>query len=74
MAEKKSKRQKHATFKENGKGKFPIANKSDAMDALRLRGHGTNKQQRRKVINKAAKFAPEAAKKARKRDKENNKI
>lgn len=74
MASDSSKRKKHATFKENGKGKFPIANKSDAKDALGLRGHGTTKQQRRKVINKAAKYAPEAAKKAREQDKKKGKI
>ena len=49
-------------------GKFPIFDKKSAMSALRLRGHGTTPAQRAAIIRKAAKFAPEAAKKAKEAD------
>lgn len=61
-------RKKHATYKQNGKGKFPIFDRKSAMSALRLRGHAP-KSQRDDIIRRAAKYAPEAAKKARKQDK-----
>lgn len=67
--DKKSYRKKHATYTKNGEHKFPIGSRSDAMDALKLRGHASTKQQRRQVINKAKKYAPEAARKAMKQDK-----
>ena len=50
--------------------RFPIFDKKSADSAIRLRGHGTTKAQREKIINKAAKYAPAAAKKARKADKD----
>jgi len=50
--------------------RFPIFDKKSALSALRLRGHGTTDAERKKIINKAAKYAPEAAKKAREADKE----
>ena len=50
--------------------RFPIFDKKSAKSAISLRGHGTTKKQRIKIINKAAKYAPEAAKKARTADKD----
>jgi hypothetical protein len=44
------------------------------MSALRLRGHAKSKSERRSVIRRAAKFAPEAAKKAWEADKKAGKI
>jgi len=58
-------REKHATV---GKDKFPIFDKKSAEAAIDLRGHAP-KADRAKIINKAAKYAPEAAKKAREADK-----
>ena len=49
--------------------RFPIFDRKSAMSALRLRGHGTTPEERRKIINRAAKFLPAEAKKARKADK-----
>ncbi len=54
-------REKYATV---GKDKFPIFDKKSAEAAIDLRGH-TSKKNQKKIINKAAKYAPEAAKKAR---------
>lgn len=51
-----------------GDGRFPITNKAQAMSALKLRGHAHGKEERRKIINRAARFVPEAAKKAREAD------
>ena len=68
-------REKYSTLpdKEGTKTKkddrFPIFDKKSAESAIKLRGHGTTEAQREKIINKAAKFAPEAAKKAREADK-----
>ena len=59
-------REKHATV---GKDKFPIFDKKSAEAAIDLRGHAPEAD-RAKIINKAAKYAPEAAKKAREADKE----
>ena len=50
--------------------RFPIFDPKSAKSAIRLRGHDTTKTQRIKIINKAAKYAPGAAKKARKADKD----
>lgn len=61
----KEDRKKHATL---SNGRFPIKNASQARSALKLRGHTKNAAERRKVINKAAKFLPKAAAKARKID------
>ena len=58
-------REKHATV---GKDKFPIFDKKSAEAAIDLRGHAPEAD-RAKIINKAAKYAPEAAKKAREADK-----
>ena len=58
-------REKTATV---GDDKFPIFDKKSAKAAIDLRGHAS-KAERAKIINKAAKCAPEAAKKARETDK-----
>ena len=50
------------------KDKFPIFDKKSAEAAIDLRGHAPAKD-RAKIINKAAKYAPAAAKKAREADK-----
>jgi len=52
-------------------GRFPIFDKKSAESAIKLRGHNTTSEERKKIINAAAKYAPEAAKKAREEDKEN---
>jgi len=51
-----------------GDGRFPIANKAQAVSALRLRGHAKDKAERRAIIRRAAKFVPEMARKAREAD------
>ena len=61
-------REKYATV---GDDKFPIFDKKSAESAIDLRGHAP-KADRAKIINKAAKYAPKAAKKAREEDKEKN--
>ena len=58
-------REKYATV---GKDKFPIFDKESAESAIKLRGHASKANQK-KIINKAAKYAPAAAKKAREADK-----
>ena len=58
-------REKYATV---GKDKFPIFDKKSAEAAIDLRGHASAADQK-KIINKAAKYAPEAAKKAREAEK-----
>ena len=58
-------REKHATV---GKDKFPICDKKSAESAIKLRGHASDADQER-IINKAAKYAPAAAKKAREVEK-----
>ena len=60
-------REKYATV---GKDGFPIFDKESAESAIKLRGHASKADQE-KIINKAAKYAPAAAKKAREADKEN---
>jgi len=47
-----------------GDGRFPIATRAQASSALKLRGHAKNKEERRSIIRRAAKFLPGAAKKA----------
>ena len=58
-------RDDHATLSDD---RFPIFDKKSALAALKLRGHGTTDAERKKIINKAAKYASEAAKKAREAD------
>lgn len=55
-------RRKHGV----GKGKrFPVFDRRSAMSAIKLRGHAKSSAARRSIINRAAKFAPAAAKRAR---------
>jgi hypothetical protein len=63
-------RDDHATLSD---GRFPIFDRKSALAALKLRGHGTTDAERKKIINKAAQYAPEAAKEAREADKKDNK-
>jgi hypothetical protein len=60
-------REDHAVLPD---GRFPIFDKKSAESAIKLRGHNTSQSEREKIINAAAKYAPEAAKKAREEDKE----
>lgn len=62
----KEDRERHSA---TGDGRFPIKNKAQAMSALRLRGHAKSKAERRAIIRRAARYAPEAAKKALEADK-----
>ena len=62
-------REKHATV---GKDKFPIFDKKSAEAAIDLRGH-TSAANQKKIIDKAAKYAPAAAKKAREVEKKKKK-
>ena len=57
-------RRRHGTL---GK-RFPIFDSRSARSALKLRGHGTSKAGRAKIVRKAARYAPAAAAKARKAD------
>jgi hypothetical protein len=64
-----SAREKYATV---GKEGFPIFDKKSAEAAIDLRGHAPEAD-RAKIINKAAKYAPKAAKKAREADSKKEK-
>ena len=55
-------------------GRFPINSRAEARSALRLRGQHTTKAQRLSIINRAAKFLPAAAKRARDADRKAGKI
>jgi hypothetical protein len=46
-------------------GRFPIFDQRSARSALRLRGHARTAAERRSVINRAARYTPAAAKRAR---------
>jgi hypothetical protein len=50
-------------------GRFPIFDARSARSALRLRGHARTPAERRSVINRAARYAPAAAKRARQADR-----
>lgn len=56
-------RKKYATV---GKSKFPIFDAKSATSAIKLRGHASPAEQK-KIIAKAAKYAPKAAAKAKKK-------
>jgi len=58
-------REKYATVGDDG---FPIFDKKSAEAAIDTRGHASEEDQK-KIINKAAKYAPAAAKKAREVEK-----
>jgi hypothetical protein len=55
-------------------GRFPIFDKKSATSALRLRGHAKSKAERASIIRRAAKYAPEAARRAREADKKAGKL
>lgn len=54
-------------------GRFPIFDKKSALAALKLRGHAKSADERASIINRAAKYAPEAARQAREADKNGKK-
>jgi hypothetical protein len=60
-----------AARKEHGdkEGRFPIFDKKSAINALKLRGHARSAAERSRIIARAAKYAPEAARRAREADK-----
>ena len=62
---KEAVREKHATL--SGE-RFPIFDRRSAMAALHLRGHGTTSGERKKIVKRAAAFAPQAAERAKKAD------
>ena len=62
---KESTRDKHATLSGS---RFPIWDKRSSLAALRLRGHGTTESERKRIIAKAAQYAPKAAEAAAKAD------
>lgn len=49
-------------------GRFPIFDRKSALAALKLRGHARDKQERRRIINRAARYAPVQAQAAREAD------
>ena len=50
-------------------GRFPIFDRKSALAAIKLRGHANSAAERASIIRRAAKFAPEAAARARAADK-----
>jgi hypothetical protein len=58
-------RDKHAVLSD---GRFPIFDKQSALAALKLRGRGTTRAERKKIVDAAAKYAPQEAKAARQED------
>jgi len=46
-------------------GRFPIFDTKSARSAIRLRGHAKSRSERRRIVNRAARYAPAAAKRAR---------
>ncbi len=65
-------RRKSGTKSGAKKGSFPIFDKKSASSALKLRGRRTGKA-RANIINRAAKYAPAKAAKARKADSKKKK-
>lgn len=55
-------------------GSFPIFDTKSAESALKLRGRAKSKAERRSIINRARKYAPEAAKAAWQADTKNGDI
>ena len=56
------------------KGRFPIFDRKSAISALKLRGHAKSKEERRRIINRAARYVPDMARAARERDRRNGDI
>lgn len=50
-------------------GSFPIFDRKSASSALKLRGHADSARERSSIISRAAKFAPDAARRARTADR-----
>lgn len=61
---KVSQRKKSATL---SGGRFPIFDKRSALAALHLIGHANSREEKLRIIARAAKFAPDAAKASRER-------
>jgi hypothetical protein len=55
-------------------GRFPIGDRKSALAALKLRGRAKSKDERRKIINAAARWAPAEAKAARQADEKDGSI
>jgi hypothetical protein len=71
-ADRKKYGMKTGPLNRQGQKKFPIANKSQAESALHLRYHAKpplTKQELENLYRRAARFAPEAVKRAREADK-----
>lgn len=51
-------------------GRFPIFDRKSALNALKLRGHAKNATERRNIIRRAAKYAPQQAADALQADKD----
>lgn len=58
-------RKKHATLSQ---GRFPIGDKDTADKALKLRGHAKTAEERKKIVQRAARYVPDKAKAAAKAD------
>jgi len=56
------------------KGSFPIFDRRSATSALRLRGRSRSKKDRKNIINRARKYAPQKASRAYAVDKKSGKI
>jgi hypothetical protein len=67
-------REQYGEKRKGREGKFPIKDKATAESALRLRGKAKSKEERRSIINRAAKYVPDKAEAARKKDREDGKI
>jgi hypothetical protein len=63
-------RRKHGV---GAKKSFPVFDRKSATSAIKLRGHAKSSSQRKAIINRAAKFAPAAAKRARAADRKRGK-
>jgi len=50
-------------------GRFPIFDRRSAEAALRLRGHARSEAERQRIIRRAERYAPEAARRAREVDR-----
>jgi len=58
-------RDKHAVLSD---GRFPIFDRDSALAAIKLRGRGTTRAERKKILTAAAKYAPKEAAAARQED------
>lgn len=61
----------------SGQNKYPIANRAQALSAIRLRHHAKptlSRQELENLLRRAAKYAPQEASAARQRDHANGKL